>query len=607
MADGKLVCNASNWSNTRPEDAKDCGASAWVSQNTLDYLGRDAVPAFVRRLESLADRILEELLEDNTTSDYEYPCIPKGFSSQMASGVSADGITWFAYNLSVKTIHVNRSSFWNVAGKGTRLSFEGIDLEIVLDYAFQGSGSWNPVGHGGQVVLSVQPDSSISGLLEVGVNSWGRPTFTLLETDIALALDIKSSSAPDSALGFLIRAFENLFFQPFQACIESGVAGVVGLALRWTVEEYLTTLLDEEISWIYGLDYDCLALDFSLCSVAFEEDHIEVMLRGALIDVARPPLIYPGWPFSLPDPAADKVASSMVELVLDRWVFNSAAWVLEQSSLNLVSVSLSDPPLAQFHDLLEQVWPDLDLSVEFKVDGAPKFTLQDGVVGVDGKLRMDIVDSGSGKSTGLFAINVSAGFTVNADDRALGMNVRRVSVGEIISIDKGKCSTVFKGPCVLPFTYNGTEYDDCAAYTTRRGKNAYVCPTQVDEDSGEIAELSSSWGLCSAACNIVQRRVFPMLDSQVEYILKEYVHPYIDLKRPFNGYDLEYGYLVELLDPKIRVANGTAMLWSNLTVNLADALNHYFDLDWSERPWELVEGPTNASGNASANASASAI
>jgi len=264
-------------------------------------------------------------------------------------------------------------------------------------------------------------------------------------------------------------------------------------------------------------------------------------------------------------------------VAMSKWVLNSGAWLFEQSHLNVLNIPLDDAGMAHLHSLLQTIWSDMDLGFQIRLSGAPDFTLQDGEVGIDARLRMYLRDFGSDKEVLGGTIPVSASFAVGFNDGKLQIDIGRVSV-QGITLDDGTCGTITRKTCIFPFTYEGKVYQECTGVGTFLGQH-YWCPTKVDEH-GIFEKGSSDWGTCSAKCQIVQRAVIPMINEQIESILQTYVHPIVDLRRPLTGSIKD---LLELNDTSILVAEGAMRVWTGFSLNLVSWINQHFGLDASRR------------------------
>lgn len=529
---GENVCGRAQWNATRPSK---CGARAWMSQATLDHLGEDVLPAVVGRLSKLFGALATQV-EGETTSA---------------------GFTWELSEFSFGKLSVGNSAFSFVPGKGIRYSVNRVEVGVSLRYRVCGTGLLALFSSSGGISINLGDGTSFSGLLGVGADNFGRPNVSLCDKRVKLDLAASVAARGGGIFNTLTQAFVQLIFDPFQWIFEEALDNVLEVALTQFVTEDVADML-AEVNPLIPMDFDCLAVDMSICSMTTFDDHAEIMVRGAVVDVSRPNLVYPAEPLPLPSKLPEKVEENMMAVSMSSWIVNSAVWVFTSDRLDIVNVSLNKE-FRDLHNLLEWVWPGLDLGLELYVLDSPKMSLDEGRIGAHASLKMDIVDYGSGRKLLRTSIPAKATFGVDIKDYKLHLDIDRISIFEL-SATSGKCDTILGDQCVFPFTYRNKTYDACTDADTT--VHRFWCATKVDARGNFIG---GEWGTCTASCHVVSAYILPWLQSHLDGFLEKYVHSAVDLQRPL-------GDMLVLENTTLQILSESILVWSDFTLDLRSLL-----------------------------------
>jgi len=562
---GKRVCKESLWTPSVPEA---CGGRAWVSQKALDQAAQDTHELFERRMLAVVERMV-----DNITNSAPMSFC---FGTLSASAPRIDMLSMGLGSVSGRFVQ----------GRGVELNLQGVQLAVDVHYNIESPLSWHPLAGAGQVNLVSGKGTGVKVILDVGAKK-GLPVFSIAEQEFFF--DVNATVETSWSGGFIFDLFHRgirWILTTFSNAIQGTVERVVSDLVIGFVNNDVPVLLAESLP-LAGMNLsqtppnNCWALDISVCNLVVEGDYLVAEVRGAMIDVARPELMYREPPLPLPAIRQDKIEQSMASIAVTKWVVDSAMWVAIQGGLAQQEF-LWDSNIV--HDFLSLLFPDVKLGMTLGAnpDAPYAVSFYPGGVALDASIEVKLINAGDeeqGKAAvDLLKASVPANVRASLEytDNSVAVALDRVRLGAL-SLQSQACRTVWGQRCVLPFTYKGKSYDQCTSVDTTPPRP--WCATKVDEGN----YIEGEYGTCGPICATVQSLVFDNINTAIDAAIKETLEEDMHFSQgSFNG-------LVMLVNTQLDIQPDAAFLWTDFDLTLGDYLDKLF-------PAKAPEGSSTTQG-----------
>jgi len=269
------------------------GGRAWLSTMGLNHIVAAAFPAVLIAAETT---VIEPV-----------------------SGVNWN-ISWELSNIRVSNISfLNPPSIKFAAGLGLQVDLTGISFNIDVSYTVQ-SLALEALRINGSIHVPILDGTSLSGLIQTGINAVGKPVLSLsIDT---FTVELGEVQFPDGLIGWLAQAITNVMsdfiVDMLAPAMISPIESVVNVVVNDAIEAF-----DFRIPLTLPEPFDNLAIDLTVCDFDVAANYMAADFHATVISTQNADAHYPGAPTPLPNVPPQHYEERMASMDITNYGVNT--------------------------------------------------------------------------------------------------------------------------------------------------------------------------------------------------------------------------------------------------------------------------------------------